>query len=343
MRAVRFFSILVISLFLVCVGFGQQTQDTKTTTTGSQTTTQTKVDNQTVATVDNGGVSTERYRIGYQDSLQITVYRHPELSVPVSVNPNGTIFLPRMEKPIMAVCKTERELANEIAAEYKRNYLKDPFVDVRATEQKSQAFGVIGAVEKPGYFFINKKLQLLELLAFAGGPNKESGTRLLVARAGSSSFCKDDNAVASDQDKELQLYEFKIRDVQEAKVNFWMQPGDTVSVLDADYAYVTGNVNKPGRIALKNPITLTQALAAAEGTKPASKKDSIKILRQKPNSTEREVLVFNLKDIQNLKTDDPILQINDVVAVSEDSTKATLNAIVRSLTSGVSNLPVLIP
>ena len=295
------------------------------------------------AVSNNDNRTDERYRIGYQDTLQIVVSRHAELSSTVSVNPNGMIYLPRLETPIQAVCKTERELAVEIAAELKKNLLKNPFVDVRAVDQKSQAFGVIGAVEKPGYFYINKKIQLLEMLAFAGGPNKEAGTRMLVARAGSTSFCKNDTPVADDSNKELQLYEFKIRDVQEAKVNFWMQPGDTVSVLDADYVYVTGNVNKPGRIPLKNPISLSQALATAEGTKPASKKDSIRILRQIPNSTERKEMVFNLKDIQSLKTPDPILEVNDIVAVSEDSKKAILNGIVKSLTSGVSNLPILIP
>jgi len=285
----------------------------------------------------------ERYRIGYQDTLQVIVSRHADLSATVSVNPNGMIYLPQLDIPFQAVCKTERELSEDIKAELKKSRLKNPYVDVRAVDQKSQAFGVIGAVEKPNYYFINKKLQLLELLAFAGGPNKESGTRLLVARTGSSSFCQNDKPITDEANKDIQLFDFKIRDVQEGKVNFPMQPGDVVSVLDADFVYVTGNVNKPGRIPLRNPISLTQALATAEGTKPASKKDSIRILRQKPNSTDREELFFNLKDIQSLKTPDPILQINDIVAVSEDSKKAILQGIVKSVTGGFGNLPFIIP
>ena len=181
------------------------------------------------------------------------------------------------------------------------------------------------------------------MLAYAGGPNKEAGTRLLVARTGSASFCQNDNPIADEENKDLQLYEFKIRDVQEAKVNFFMQPGDIVSVLDADFVYVVGNVNKPGRIPLKNPISLTQAIATAEGTKAASKKDKIRVLRQKPNSTDREELVFNLSDIQNLKTPDPILQVNDIVAVSEDAKKTIVNGIVKSLTNGFGNLPFILP
>lgn len=326
----------------MCVGFGQQTQDNRTPDSNTEPTTAT-VDKQTVAALTNDDVSNERYRIGYQDTLQITVYRRPDLSVPVSVNPNGTIFLPRMERPIVAVCKTERELANEIAAEYKKNYLKNPFVDVRAVDQKSQSFGVIGAVEKPGYFFINKKLQLLEILAFAGGPNKEAGTRMLVARTGSSSFCQNDKPITDEANKNIQLFDFKIRDVQEAKVNFIMQPGDIVSVLDADFVYVVGNVNKPGRIPLRNPITLTQAIATAEGFKPSTKKDLIRILRQIPNSTDRKEMVFNMKDIERLKTPDPVLEVNDIVAISEDPKKVIMSGIVKSLTNGFGNLPFILP
>ncbi len=338
MRAVKVFSVFVLIIFSVCVGFGQIAKDKENEKPPTN-----KPDGTKVAVLTDDEASNERYRIGYQDTLQITVFRHPELSVPVSVNPNGTIFLPRLEIPLQAVCKTERQLANDIAAEYKKGYLKNPFVDVRAVEQKSQAFGVIGSVEKPGYFFINKKVHLLEMLAFAGGPNKEAGTRLVVARTGSTTFCKDDTIANTADDKDLELYEFKLRDVQEAKVDFLMKPGDIVSVLEADFVYVVGNVNKPGRIALKNPISLTQAIATAEGFKPASKKDVIRVLRQKPGSTERQELVYNLRDIEKLKTPDPILEVNDIVAVTEDRTKSIINGVVKSLTGGFGNLPFLVP
>ncbi|CAN5718251.1 hypothetical protein BH20ACI4_BH20ACI4_00100 [soil metagenome] len=339
MKAVKVFLVFILLLISVCSVFGQETG----TENNNKTTTKTSVNDSTVAVLTNDNTANERYRIGYQDVLQITIFRHPELSRPVSVNPNGTIFLPRIDKAIVAVCKTEQELADEITAAYKKDYLKDPFVDVRAVEQKSQAFGVIGAVEKPGYFFISKKIHLLEMLAFAGGPNKEAGTRMLVARTGSSSFCQNDIPVANEDEKEIQLFDFKIRDVQEAKVNFWMQPGDIVSVLEADFVYVVGNVNKPGRIALKDPISLTQAIATAEGFKPASKKSYIRVLRQKSGTSEREELIFNLNDIEKLKIPDPILQVNDIVAVSEDKTKTIVNGIVKSLTNGFGNLPFILP
>jgi len=80
----------------------------------------------------------ERYRIGFQDQLEIRVFGHPKLEQKVNVNSNGTINLFRLNSPVIAVCRTERELADDIAEAYKKDYLRNPEVTVTATEQRSQ-------------------------------------------------------------------------------------------------------------------------------------------------------------------------------------------------------------
>ena len=284
----------------------------------------------------------ERYRIGFQDTLEVQIFRHPELAQRVSVNSNGTINLFRLPSPLIAVCKTERELANDIAIAYEKDYLRNPEVNVNAVEQRSQAFAVIGAVEKPGSYFISRRVRLLELLAQAGGPNDKAGTRLIVARTGSTSNCKLKEGDKPGSD-DITLMDYKLKDVLEAKQNLVMQPGDIVSVLDADVVYVYGNVNKQGQVKITTPLTLTQAIASSEGLKPATKKDKVRVLRQKEGSTEREELVFDLNDIDRRKVPDPFLEPNDVVAVSEDKVKSIMNSVARSLTSGVSTLFYRVP
>ena len=283
----------------------------------------------------------EKYRIGYADVVEVQVFRHPELTQRVSVNSNGSINLFRIPAPIVAVCKTERELATDIADAYRKDYLRNPEVNVVAVEQRSQAFAVIGAVEKPGNYFINRKVRLLELLAYAGGPSKEAGSRLLVARPGSTSNCKMGDPAADAGD--ITVMDFKVLDVMRAKQDLVMQPGDVVSVLESDVVYVYGNVNEQGRVEMKEPLTLTQALASAKGLKPATKKDSIRVLRQKPGTPEREEFVYSLSDISRRKVNDPYLEPNDIVAVSEDKAKSILNSIGRSLTSGVSGVFYRVP
>lgn len=283
----------------------------------------------------------ERYRIGYQDKLDIQIFRHPELAQSVNVNSNGTINLFRIPTPIVAVCKTERELGDDVAEAYRKDYLRNPEVNVVAAEQRSQAFAVIGAVEKPGSYFINRRINLLELLAQAGGPSKEAGSRVIVARTGSTSNCKLNEAAAADT-ADVKLMDFKIKDILEAKQSLVMQPGDIVSVMDADVVYVYGNVNKQGQVIIKEPITLTQAIASSEGLKPSSK-SRVRILRQRPNSLEREELIFDLNKIKKRETQDPYLEPNDVVAVSEDAAKSILRGIGQSLTGGVSSIFYRVP
>jgi len=97
-------------------------------------------------------------------------------------------------------------------------------------------------------------------------------------------------------------------------------------------------VNKQGQVVIKEPITLTQAIVSSEGLKPATKKDRVRILRQKPGSMEREEFVYDLNAIDKRKIEDPFLQPNDIVAVSEDRTKSILLGIKNSLTQGASSI-----
>jgi len=280
----------------------------------------------------------ERYRIGFQDVIDVQVYRHPELTQRVPVSQNGTISLFRLEKPVTAICRTESELAKDIEDAYREKYLRDPQVKVMA-EQKSQPIGVMGAVEKPGNFFINRRTHLLEMLALAGGPKEEAGTRLIVARAGNNSACKD--VAATDDD--VAFMGFKVRDVQEGRQVLWMKPGDVISVLKADMVYVYGNVNKQGAYEVREPITLTQAIVTAEGFKSAAKRDKVRILRQRDGRSEREELVFNMDHIDKGKVKDPILEPNDIVAVSQDNMKAILNGIGSTLKGAVPNAAYRFP
>ena len=280
------------------------------------------------ATSQTGG--DDRYRIGYQDVLEIQIDRHADLNQRVPVNPNGTINLFRLNRPIIAVCKTDSELATDIANAYKENYLRDPQVHVIVAEQKSQSIAVIGAVEKPGNFYVTRRVHLLEMLAM--------GTRLIVARTGSTGNCKATGPatdITATNDSEIALMGFKIRDVQQGKESLWMQPGDVVSVLDADTVYVYGNVIKQGFIKVRDPITLRQAIASSEGLKPSTKKDHIRILRQLPNSIERTELVFDLNQIEKGKATDHYLEPGDIVAVSEDKVKAILNGITNTIKTTV--------
>jgi len=52
-----------------------------------------------------GSDKAERYRIGFQDVIDIQVFRHADLSQRVAVSPTGTIVLFRLDHPVIAVSR----------------------------------------------------------------------------------------------------------------------------------------------------------------------------------------------------------------------------------------------
>jgi polysaccharide export outer membrane protein len=283
--------------------------------------------------------SNEKYVIGFQDTLEIQIFKHQELSQMVNVSPDGTILMPRINQPILAACKTERELRDNITTLYK-SYLRNPFVSVRVVEQKSQPIGVIGAVEKPGNFFLNRKVRLLELLTLAGGQDVEfAGGKIKVARLGNSAGCGVYlDATAKVADNKIEFFEYKMNDVMEGKQNPWMEPGDIVSISVADEAYVVGNVVEPKKVSLRETVTLTKAIAMAGGLAKEAKTSRVRIQRQGKEGDLQTETFYDLKDIQSKKVPDPILQANDIVDVPNDSIKSIRNGILKAITGGIPNI-----
>ena len=284
--------------------------------------------------------NTKKYKIGFQDVLQVTVFRHSDLNSTINVNSDGTINLPRINQPIVAVCKTERELATLITKLYTKDFLRNPFVTVRTIEQRSQPFAVIGAVNKPGNFFLNQRIRLLSLLALAGGQDVEkSGSRIQVARVGNLSACNP----TDDSDTDIEFKAYELNDVLSGKSNPWMQPGDIVSILEAEEAYVIGEVVEPEKILLKSPITLTEAIAKAGGVNSTAKISRVIIQRKESGSDQRNEIEFNLKDIYSKKISDPYLQANDIVVVASSTTKKLKNGFFNALTNGLPNIFYRLP
>ncbi|MGI8787267.1 MAG: SLBB domain-containing protein [Pyrinomonadaceae bacterium] len=345
MKAVKFLPALCAVIFLnglfINGIFGQNAENPKSA--------ENKINDMHTAVADKNSneqvqvkpPSDEKYRIGFQDTLEVSVFRHPELSLPaVNVSSDGTILMPKIDQPIVAVCKTEREMQDTVASYYK-NYLRNPFVNVRVIEQRSQPFAVIGAVEKPGNFYLNRRIRLLELIAFAGGPKVEkAGAKIQVARVGNVAGCGGDSESTDDK---VEFFSYKVKDVMTGNENPWMEPGDIVSVLEAEEAYVVGNVIKPAKISLKDPVTLTQAIAIGGGLTSTAKTNKVKIQRQEADSPLRTELVYDLKDIKDKKIADPVLQANDIVEVPNDNIKTVQKGVFKILTNGLSNVFFKLP
>jgi polysaccharide biosynthesis/export protein len=280
----------------------------------------------------------DRYRIGAGDVLDIRVYNRPQLSRDaVRVEGNGVIRMPLIETDIQASCLTEGELAKEISTRYAK-YYRNLQVDVFIKEYHSKQVAIIGAVNEQSRFELQRRVRLLELLTYAKGPSTKAGQTINIVHSSAASPCKQ----ADEADEPSAFTSYKLSDVLQGdpKSNPYLEAGDIVTLPEADQVYVVGNVFMPLTIPLKEPITLTRAIAMAGGLKQDTRKDKIRVLRQEPGTTIKKEIIVDLSAIEKKRSEDLALAPNDIIDVPTSAGKSFLRSLVQGVAPGVGQLPV---
>lgn len=288
----------------------------------------------------------ENYRLGPGDILDVVVSKNDTLSRNgLRVSNKGTIQLPMLDNDIAAACQTERQLADTIREQYKK-YLVNPYVNVTVREFNSNPVAVIGAVNSPGRFQLQRPIRVIELLTFVNGPSSGAGRTIEIMRNSSRPYCDGPNFVVPEEGGEelltLTLAEaFKGGETE----NPWIRAGDIVRIPEAAQmnAYVQGNVKNGTVISLKDPVSLSQAIAMAGGLTSGAQTDKIRIRRQIPGSINREEILVNLKEINQGTRDDLLVQVNDIIEVpGPTGVKKVFQDLFRSVVPMVTQLPTRI-
>lgn len=109
------------------------------------------------------------YIIGPGDSIQVFVWRNPELSVTVPVRPDGKVSTPLVEDMI-AVGKTPSLLARDIEARL-GEYIRSPQVNIIVVNPLSSfsKITVMGQVRTPGSLPYRDGMTLLDAVLASGG------------------------------------------------------------------------------------------------------------------------------------------------------------------------------
>ena len=284
----------------------------------------------------------ENYRIGPYDVLELRVLGEPEMSASaIKVSADGFIQVPFVDDDIRAQCLTERELSAVIAEKLKK-LLKYPEVSIGVKEYNSIPVAIIGAVNAPGRFRMERRVSLLELITFAGGVRTESGKTVTLVRQTAETQCDNSTVVeagASMEDHVTEVISLKSLLEGAPEPNRLMRPGDIVIVPMADVIYVAGDVTRPNSFPLREGMTFTQALAQAGGPTPTAKKGSIRIVRQAPGK-EREIIAINLEAINKNQAADPLMMANDVIEVPNSGGKTFFRNFMSALGGSVGSVPV---
>jgi polysaccharide biosynthesis/export protein len=140
------------------------------------------------APADEGAPAfSSEYRIGIADNLKVDVYRNADLSVTVTVRPDGKITVP-VAGDVLVGGKTPEEVSKVVAAAL-GEYIRDPIVTTTVVGMGSNEYlsrvRVTGAVTNPSSIPYRNGMTVLDVILQCGGVNEfASPGKTVLYRAG---------------------------------------------------------------------------------------------------------------------------------------------------------------
>lgn len=174
-------------------------------------------DSSTPAGVSPAEIVTGTYTVNPGDILEISVWKEQDLQRQSLVRPDGYFSFP-LTGDIRAEGRTIEQVRQEVGSRVSR-FVPEPVVSVSILEPRGSKVYVIGQVQRPGEFPINRFVDVVQALSMAGGttPFAQLDSIKILRREGNTQlaipFAYGDIAAG----KRLQQ-------------NIVLKPGDTVLV-----------------------------------------------------------------------------------------------------------------
>jgi polysaccharide export outer membrane protein len=156
------------------------------------------------------------YVIGADDTLHITVWKEPDMTVTLPVRPDGKISLPLLDD-VQAAGMSPMQLAASIKEKLKK-YIADPRVTVVVTAMNSQRIYVLGEVTHTGAMPLLPNMTVLQALSSAGFTQFANLKAIYLLRV---------------QDGQQTKMKFNYKDAIKGRgtqENIVLKPGDTIVV-----------------------------------------------------------------------------------------------------------------
>jgi polysaccharide export outer membrane protein len=201
------------------------------------------------------------YVLGANDTISLSVYMHPELSMPpvtglqgggagALITGDGTVQLPLIGSVHLGGM-TLAQAQDALTADY-ADYLKNPKVTLGLLQAQSMRYYLLGVFSDPGIKYPVRELSLLEALALGGSVDvAQADLYQAYVAQGQTKLPIDLHALLIDGD---------------LSQNITLAPGDTIVVPSSENenAFVLGAVGAPGPVKFQGgDLSLLQALSAA--------------------------------------------------------------------------------
>jgi polysaccharide export outer membrane protein len=238
------------------------------------------------------------YVVGDGDGLQVSVWGAPELSVNVTVRPDGKITLPSIGD-VTASGFTPMKLAEDLTQKLKK-VVKAPIVTVTVDKITNNKVYVVGGGVPSGIQQLTGRTTLFKFLC-------RFGTYRMADLA---------NAYLMRDGKKLDVKFYDLIIKNDMTKDILVKPEDILFIPDNEQnrIYVVGAVNAPKYLPYREDFKIADAILEAGGFNKFAKENSVQVLRR--NS---EILEIKVKDLmrdgdltQNIK-----LMPGDFVIVKE--------------------------
>ena len=208
--------------------------------------------------------------IGVGDTLRITVYQNPDLTVESArISEAGQINFPLIGSVAvggLTVAAAEARIAKMLRD---GGFVLRPQVTIQVGQIRSSVVSILGQVSKPGRYPIDVVgTKVSEMIATAGGV--APGGADVVTLSGT----RNGKAIKLDIDLPSVLQAGK------SELDLTVENGDILFVDRAPSAYIYGEVQKPGIFPLQRGMTLMQALAQSGGLTAKGTQRGIKVHRR---------------------------------------------------------------
>ena len=159
----------------------------------------------------------EPYRLNPGDVLSISVWNEEALQQEVMVLPDGTISFP-LVGIVNVTNRTPVQVQEELKEKLSR-LIPDPEINLRVRAVEGNNIFIIGKVNKPGRFPMNRPTDVVQALSLAGGftPYAKSESIQILRRTGK-------------KQKIINFDYSRIEDGKALETNILLQSGDTIVV-----------------------------------------------------------------------------------------------------------------
>jgi len=286
--------------------------------------------------------SVSDYVVGPGDILTVTIEDTPERTGKYRVTEDGYLFLPLLSAPIKVQGLAPIAVSRVIAAELQKDGLyRDPVVNVFVEEFHSRNVTVLGAVQKPSVYPLQRPTTVLEMISLAGGMTAQAGSIVTITRNQPPAPKSGEPALTP---RPITLDLAKLTKTGDSSQNLILQSGDVITVSNAPVVYVIGAVVKPGGYVLQDSeaggVSVLQALAMAEGLKPVAAGGRAVIIRRSADGQDRENLPVNVSEVLSGKKADHSLEPNDILFVPESTMKKSLKVMGDVAIAGLNGVAI---